>query len=703
MELEARLERVALQPSGEEEPQETVDAASQSNTKQDHFHHTPLLGDRYIRLLRIIEGDGECISITLHAFPLEQLPDYEALSYTWGKAISADDDDNNDPEIYYKILVNSEPLSITENLYDGLAELRKEAMGYLWVDGLCIDQTNVNERASQVPLMGDIYSSARRVIIWLGKAINEVDDVIWLLERYVPVVKEGHFPAEELNYDLLNFLNITADRWFELWRVYGTFFSSYRWFSRAWVVQELLLASDIIIRCGQKTLNWNSLQRLAQQGTECGTEYSVRSRKFVSLSALRTLLTDGVPAEDLLKAISLSTRAKTAEEQWYSWIMFLVDTIRSQNATSLHDKIYAIFGISLKSVPPSCRHANSLKANYEQSVEDTFSLFAAVLLENLPTLAILSYVSTLSGDGPKKHETLPSWCPDFSTVRPNTPLISLNQFTLDQTYAFAASRFLARDSGPCLVAGRTLSVSGKPVARLAKAWQATSPVFALDTAFDLPNGEGFFDSCRALEPTYSLTGQDRVEALWRTLLVDCDGILGPSGIVQRPTAETFSLAFAAFIAFRSAGALANLEGEEKDDFLKIIRMREDDFKSSIVELPTVSTIIKLAEDFENNELPSPSVQAVINSSNPFQLRAAQWVAGRRLFTTPQKWLGLGPESLKQDDEVWLLKYADVPFILRPHGESQYTLIGEAYVHGIMHGELIDAPGGTEGFREIQIV
>jgi len=53
--------------------------------------------------------------------------------------------------------------------------------------------------------------------------------------------------------------------------------------------------------------------------------------------------------------------------------------------------------------------------------------------------------------------------------------------------------------------------------------------------------------------------------------------------------------------------------------------------------------------------------------------------------------------------VWLLKNADVPFILRPCGESQYKLIGEAYVHGIMRGELVDAPGGTEGFAEIQIV
>jgi hypothetical protein len=83
------------------------------------------------------------------------------LSYTWGKAILADiEEDNDDPGIEHEIFVDSEPFIITENLYDGLSELRKDVTGYLWVDALCIDQTNLDERAAQVLLMGDIYSSA---------------------------------------------------------------------------------------------------------------------------------------------------------------------------------------------------------------------------------------------------------------------------------------------------------------------------------------------------------------------------------------------------------------------------------------------------------------------------------------------------------------------------------------------------------------
>jgi hypothetical protein len=106
-----------------------VTAGSRPDTKQDHFRHSQLPGSRYIRLLRIIQGDTKSISIsiTLHTFPLDQLPEYEALSYTWGKAILADnEEDNNDPGMEYEIFVNSEPFIITENLYDGLSELRKD-------------------------------------------------------------------------------------------------------------------------------------------------------------------------------------------------------------------------------------------------------------------------------------------------------------------------------------------------------------------------------------------------------------------------------------------------------------------------------------------------------------------------------------------------------------------------------------------------
>jgi hypothetical protein len=194
-----------------------------------------------------------------------------------------------------------------------------------------------------------------------------------------------------------------------------------------------------------------------------------------------------------------------------------------------------------------------------------------------------------------------------------------------------------------------------------------------------------------------------VEVLWRTLLIDRTLRLGVESEAQYPPSEKFSPAFGALIAYSSALTLCLSNEEDKMALFERFRAREVDFRPFFPDLPAISTIIELAEAMKDD--PSKSLLRVENEKlfSRFWLPAQQFNAGRKLFTTSQKWLGLGPECLEQGDEVWLLKHAAVPFILRPHGESQYTIVGEAYVHGIMHGELVDAPGGTEGFQEIQIV
>jgi hypothetical protein len=60
---------------------------------------------------------------------------------------------------------------------------------------------------------------------------------------------------------------------------------------------------------------------------------------------------------------------------------------------------------------------------------------------------------------------------------------------------------------------------------------------------------------------------------------------------------------------------------------------------------------------------------------------------RSLFRTSVGSLGIGPQSLQILDEVWILNGATVPFVLRPREDGTFQLIGEAYLHGLMHGEL----------------
>lgn len=120
------------------------------------------LTGRSIRLLRIDNGEpGSPLHCTLKESCLDDdSTSYYALSYTWGS--------NQTP---FEIICNSQPLLVTPNLHAGLLEYRRRGTNIpLWVDAICIDQSNVSERTSQVRMMQTIYSKAARVVVWLGEA-----------------------------------------------------------------------------------------------------------------------------------------------------------------------------------------------------------------------------------------------------------------------------------------------------------------------------------------------------------------------------------------------------------------------------------------------------------------------------------------------------------------------------------------------------
>ncbi|KAK6593978.1 ankyrin repeat and sam domain containing protein 6 [Botrytis cinerea] len=98
---------------------------------------------------------------------------YEALSYEWKEA------SNDDPII----LVNNCEFRIRKNLYDALIQLRfVDKDRFLWIDALCINQSNHLERNRQVRIMQTIYKRAKRVILWLGPAKDDSDLALEILE-----------------------------------------------------------------------------------------------------------------------------------------------------------------------------------------------------------------------------------------------------------------------------------------------------------------------------------------------------------------------------------------------------------------------------------------------------------------------------------------------------------------------------------------
>lgn len=112
------------------------------------------------RLLTIRPGNRlQDIQCSLEISSLDSRPGYEALSYVWG-----------DETIRVPITVDGKRLDVTENLSAALRRLRDRKGGrVMWVDAICINQEDSDEKSVQVAMMRRIYSGCTRAILWLGE------------------------------------------------------------------------------------------------------------------------------------------------------------------------------------------------------------------------------------------------------------------------------------------------------------------------------------------------------------------------------------------------------------------------------------------------------------------------------------------------------------------------------------------------------
>lgn len=122
-----------------------------------------------LRLIGIDSApDTDVVRCILRTYSAQECPSYEALSYAWG-------DDAQKSTIVMSGGRGDALFEVTLNLESALLNLRKRQTGqttdlqmFIWIDALCIDQTNLEERNIQVQRMRSIYRNARRVVVYLG-------------------------------------------------------------------------------------------------------------------------------------------------------------------------------------------------------------------------------------------------------------------------------------------------------------------------------------------------------------------------------------------------------------------------------------------------------------------------------------------------------------------------------------------------------
>jgi hypothetical protein len=178
---------------------------------------------------------------------------YTALSYTWGPPIFSG-----------SIKLNNHDFPVTENLEAALRHLRDvparpfstdQGVGsctFWWIDQICINQSDVNERNEQVALMRRIYKSASSVHVWLGE---EADDSSTAMDLFNALgAPPTHAPGEKA----ISYPTFSAE---EIERHWSALVALFRraWWERVWIRQEVALSSVVTLSCGQKSVNMDIL------------------------------------------------------------------------------------------------------------------------------------------------------------------------------------------------------------------------------------------------------------------------------------------------------------------------------------------------------------------------------------------------------------------------------------------------------------
>ena len=162
--------------------------------------------------------------------------EYEALSWCWGQG---------DPDRLIQINSNgvAKSFQIYEHLYNCLRALRYETKERcLWIDALCINQSDPEERGQQVPRMNVIYGSAINVCVWLGAS----DASSQLAFRFIKKKLLNFWDFDDLCKN-----EVHLRSWKALLELMKR-----PWFSRRWIVQEISLAKKGMVYCGQEYVDW---------------------------------------------------------------------------------------------------------------------------------------------------------------------------------------------------------------------------------------------------------------------------------------------------------------------------------------------------------------------------------------------------------------------------------------------------------------
>ncbi|KAK3704273.1 Ubiquitin-like protein [Vermiconidia calcicola] len=356
----------------------------QNSTMPLNLVYEPLDADRQnIRLVKLSAGHhhSEPLVCKIETSPLLPGLDFQSLSYAWGQ-------DKAD----VSLSIGCGSLLVTSNLANALRAVRRADRAILlWVDAICINQQDVEERNHQVQLMRQIYTTAATVNVWLGSEFAGTGEAFGALEQLAMGKPLGRILLEQANKPAA-IESLTA-------------LFMYPWWQRLWVIQEALLANHALVFCGSHQINfqtilqafemlWNEYIHTGQQLRDlCGADSIESLIRQLVLTVRRFRIVRGLV---FVHSPGRPRRFRSDPKAW----PFLLRTCSWSNVSDPRDKVYGTLGLFPSAV---------LEPDYSQDIRATYTNSTFHIIERMGNLALVSQaVSKVSLDN-----GLPSWVPDW--------------------------------------------------------------------------------------------------------------------------------------------------------------------------------------------------------------------------------------------------------------------------------------------------
>ncbi|CAN8105161.1 unnamed protein product [Discula destructiva] len=580
---------------------------------------------RQIRLLHV-DPDPADLSAILEIVSLDDEPKYTALSYTWGTEMSTG----------AGIALNGGARRpITRNLQLALEHLCEgDKPLKIWIDALCINQKDLAEKSHQITLMKDIYSRAESTCIWLGPSADNSDEAMAVIGELYAEKNYLISDHDSLSEDKLEAINALQRR---------------DWWSRIWVLQEVMLSPQPIVRCGNATLPFEAFVHL----DDIRRGYVRTERRSLQTNGSRFLI-QGNPFRHVLTDYAIDKPKARAGVTPLAEYASFVDQF---SATDPRDKIYGLLGVATQA------DVQFLAPDYSKSVADIYARATARFIIQYQELLWLQ----INNDHKNPKYSLPSWCPDYSSD-PDWPQRGYTPIALNSTDPFRASGSSCWGSTKVFISGifPTASWSELHLRGLdfdVVEYVGPNPFMAPYTghvlAERMANIKAVLAKWQRDGFPYSTLGLEQSEAFWRALMWDrdFDGNKVPSDYVRY------------FEAWLDRGDVDASYAAEKSG----ADMDEAELRRLFVK---------------------PFTDCCISRSH-----------GRSFVVTKNGYIGLAPFKTRAGDKITVLQGGKVPFVLRQRidapeqvgdiaaGQAQSAqvrceFVGEAFVLGIMEGQAV---------------